>query len=473
MAANRAGQHRPCFRTPIIPITLALTFTATTADAQTTDRARIASFTDSVAQSWVDSGRAAGMSIVVVRGRDTLVFRGYGRANLELDVPTPERAVYEIASDAKTFTAAAILQLVEQGRLALDDPLERHLPGVLPNDIGRKVTIRHMLTHTSGIRDFGVIPEFDALAPQHLAQDTLVKLIAAQPLNFEPGTAQSYSNSAYLLLGHVIARVSGKSWEAYLEQELFPRAGMVDSRASRNREIVPRLTTPYQRDEEKGLQRAVYHAFEWIHGNGGIFSTAGDMTAWMQALHGGRILGPAAYREMVTPGTLADGTPLIYGKGIVAGSRLGHRAFYHGGTFPGYISHNVYLPDDSLTISTLFNSEGGFDEDAVAREILALMLDDRSQKPQPFTGTAVEYTGTYRANVLRSRRALTIATDSAGRLTVSGDGRDFRLLEYLGGDRFTVGWADFAFIRSGGRVVGVRWTTEVSNALYEREPPAP
>ena len=462
------------FRNRSIILMVATALAASAAHAQRPDRAAVAALTDSIAGRWIAEGRAAGMSIAVVRGRDTLVFRGYGRASLELDVPTPERAVYEIASDAKTFTAAAILRLAEEGRLSLDDPLERHLPGVLPAEIARRVTLRHMLTHTSGIRDFGAIPEFDALAPQDLPRDTLVRLIAAQPLNFEPGTAQFYSNSAYLLLGLVIQRVTGKSWEEYLEQEIFPRAGMVDSRASRNREIVPRLTTPYQRDGEKGLQRATYHAFEWIHGNGGIFSTAGDMIAWMQALHGGRILGQAAYREMLTPGTLADGTPLIYGKGIVVGSRMGHRALYHGGTFPGYISHNVYYPEDSLYVSVLINSEGGFDEDAVAREILARMLDDRAARPRPFAGRAAEYTGTYRANVLRSRRTLTIGTDAAGELTVAWQGSgDPRRLEYMEGERFTIGWADFTFARAGGRVASVRWTTEVSNVLYEREPSVP
>lgn len=467
---SRPGPHTAMVSAAAV---LALTCEPGAGQAQHGERAAVAALVDSIAGRWIAEGRAAGMSIAVVRGRDTLVLKGYGRASLELDVPTPPRAVYEIASDAKTFTAAAILRLAEEGRLSLDDALEAHLPGVLPGEIARRVTLRHMLTHTSGIRDYGTIPEFDALAPQDLPRDTLVRLIAAQALRFEPGTAQGYSNSAYLLLGLVVQRVTGKSWEEYLEQELFPRAGMVDSRASRNREIVPRLTTPYQRGEN-GFQRAAPHAFEWIHGNGGIFSTAGDMIAWMQALHGGRILGEAAYREMTTPGTLADGTPLIYGKGIVVGSRLGYRAFYHGGTFPGYISHNVYLPEHALYMSVLINSEGGIDEDAVAREILAGMLEDRSARPRPFAGRAADYTGTYRANVLRSRRVLTITADSAGGLTVAweGGGEPHRL-EYMGGERFTIGWADFTFHRAGGPAASVRWTTEVSNVLYERESPAP
>lgn len=466
----------PHHRTRIVAacVVLAGVCAARAVHGQAPGRPDVAALTDSIAEGWIDAGRAAGMSIAVVRGGDTLVLKAYGRANLELDVPTPERALYEIASDAKTFTAAAILRLWEQGRLSLDDPLQQHLPGVLPDEITRRVTLRHMLTHTSGIRDYTAIAEFPALAPRHLPRDTLVKLIAAQPLDFEPGTAQAYSNSAYLLLGLVIQRVTGKSWEEYLEQELFPLAGMRDSRASRDREIVSRLTTPYQRDEDGGLRRAEYHAFEWIHGNGGIFSTVGDMIAWMQALHGGRILGPAAYREMLTPGTLADGTALIYGKGIVVGSRMGRRALYHGGTFPGYISHSVYLPEDSLYLSVLINSEGGIDEDAVAREILAGMLEDRAAKPRPFQGRVADYVGTYRANVLRSRRTLTIAVDSAGGLTVAWRGRaEPRRLEYMGGDRFTIGWADFTFVRAGGRVAGVRWTTEVSNVLYEREPSGP
>ena len=130
---------------------------------------------DAIAKRWIDEKGVVGMSVAVVQNGQTLLLKGYGKAHVELDVPTPERAVYEIASEAKTFTAVAILRLVEQGKLSLDDSLIRHLPGVLPDETARKVSIRQLLTHTSGVHEFTAIPAWEALAPQALPQEQLVR----------------------------------------------------------------------------------------------------------------------------------------------------------------------------------------------------------------------------------------------------------------------------------------------------------
>ncbi|HET9483897.1 MAG TPA: serine hydrolase domain-containing protein, partial [Xanthomonadales bacterium] len=369
-------------------------------------------------------------------------------------------------------TAAAIMKLVERGKLHLDDPLHRYLPGVVPDEVAKGVTIRQLLMHTAGIFEYTAIPEFEALATQALPRDRLVELIAGAPPSFQPGKAQAYSNSGFLLLGLVVEKVSGKPWGRYIEDVIFPLAGMRDSRASWNAQVVPRLATGYEFDDERGLRRAPHHEPEWIHGNGGLRSTARDMTQWMQALHGGKVLGADAYREMTTPGTLADGTKLRYGLGIVVGQPLlGHPVLRHGGTFPGYTGYTAYLPAHELAISVLVNTNHpNLDEDAIASEIVEHLLGDRAAEPGGAPFTAGDSVGRYRGNVLRSKRAVEVGVDAEGRLTAAIPewGEEPRPLVHLGDDQFTAGWLDYQFLRKDGAVVSVRRVSSDTNILFER-----
>lgn len=430
---------------------------------------------DAIAHRWIDEKGVAGMSIAVVRDGELLILKGYGKAHVELDVDTPERAVYEIASESKTFTAVAILRLVEQGKLSLDDSLIEHLPGVFPDAVARRVSIRQLLTHSSGIYEYMALPEYEALVTQALPRERVVPLIAAQPFSFEPGAAQAYSNSGFLVLGLVIEKITGKSWGKHIEEDIFPAAGMRDSRASWNRQVVPRLATGYEFSDEGGLRRAEHHEPEWFHGNGGLRSTAGDMAAWMERLHNGKILGAAAYRELTTPGKLSDGTPLRYGLGLAVDQPvLGHRVFRHGGTFPGYTSYAAYLPDRKVTVVVLINTKRPeLDEDSIPSEIIKIMVGDKSPTLPDVKEGSQEYVGKYRASVLRSKRELVIGIDSNGRLTamVEAWGEAPRPLRYAGGETFTGGWVDYVFFREAGAVVGVRRISGDWNVAFERDPP--
>lgn len=166
---------------------LAFVTLVSTAHAQTRDRTRIAAAVDSLVADALKGGRAAGMSVAVVRGRDTIVMKGYGYADLEFNVATPPRAIYEIGSVTKQFTAAALLQLQEQGKLSLDDELTKYLPSY-PTQ-GRQITLRRLLDHTSGIKGYTELPEFGALMMRKLPRDSLVALFASKPFDFEPGEA--------------------------------------------------------------------------------------------------------------------------------------------------------------------------------------------------------------------------------------------------------------------------------------------
>ena len=435
--------------------------------AQTRDRARVAAVVDSLAADALKGGQAAGLTVAVVRGRDTLVLKGYGKADLELDVPTPDRAVYEIGSVTKQFTAVAILQLAEQGKLSLDDEVTRYLPNYPMQ--GHRVTLRRLLDHTSGIPGYTELPEFGAISVRTLPRDSLVALFAAKPFGFAPGEAEVYSNSGYFLLGLIIEKVSGLPYEKYVQQQLFDRAGMPDSRYCSNTTVVPRRAHGYDFDDGR-LQLASYVDFTWPYSAGSLCSTAGDLVAWIRAMHGGTLLGSAAYHELITPGTLNDGTRLRYAKGLAVDSILGHRVINHDGGIPGFLTELAYFPDDSLTIAVLINTAGPVNPTRFAQSIVALMLGDRSPKPAAFRGRAADYVGAYRGVGRGREMVLKIAADTANGLTVAIRNGPATRLAYYGGETFGNGRQRYTFVRDAGRVTKLRLDFPSANILTSRQP---
>ena len=423
---------------------------------------------DRAAEAWLGKG-IAGFSVAILRDGELLLEKSYGKASMELGVPMPTGAVYEIASDAKPFTAAAILKLAGEGKLGLDDPLSKHLPEALAPEIGGRVTLRMLLAHTSGIPDYSNAEAFGALSTQDVPAEAALALVKDDPLLFEPGTAQAYSNTGYLLLGLVVKQVSGRPWGDFVEQAIFAPLGMNGSRASLNNEIVPNLASPYDLVDGK-LLRAPYHAYEVVHGNAGLRSTARDMATWAHALHTGKVLAPPQYAEMTTPGTLPDGFPLPYGLGmVVAGKMLGHRSYFHGGTFPGYMSHAAYLPEQRIAIAVLTNTTGPFSEDAIARDILAPLIGDNHVAPTPVAIDLQPYVGEYVGRV-RSQRLMQV-TMKDGHLHAFVDPWDSepRRFVAVAPDRFTSEWFDLVFTRKDGRVVSAVRSGQVSTVAFDRE----
>lgn len=449
---------------------------AAPAAAQARDPAHIAAAVDSIVADALAGGRVAGLSVAVVRGGDTLVLEAYGKADLELDVPTPARAVYAIGSLTKQSTAAAILQLQERGALSLDDDLTRHLP-TYPTR-GHRVTLRRLLDHTSGIASYPEMRElwkFDVDAPP---PDSLITLFAAHPFAFAPGAAMVYNNSGYFLLGRVIERVSGMPYGAYVQRHLFERAGMLDSRYCTNAAVVPRRAHGYTLDDDT-LRLAQLWDPGWPYAAGALCSTVGDLVAWTRALHGGRILGPAAYRELLTPGRLADGAQLRYAGGLAVDSILGHRAVHHGGAIQGFRSDLIHLPDDSLTVVVLINTGGPVNPETISRSIAAVVVGNRSPTGVAFRRRPADYVGEYRGIGPGGAQALTIHTDGAGGLTLRTSGEQPRPLTYHGGETFGARNARhefgerYTFMRHGGRVTRVRADAPYGHAVLVRTSGAP
>ena len=435
---------------------IAAVATSLPAAAQTRSRASAVAAIDSIVASALQGGKAAGMSVGVVTGRDTLVLKGYGQADLEFDVPTPDRAIYEIGSVTKQFTASSILLLQERGQLSLEDPITKYLPNY-PTQ-GHAITIRRLLDHTSGIKGYTELPEFGAFMKRHEPRDSLVALFSNKPFDFDTGDDMVYNNSAYFLVGLIIEKVSGMPYADFVKKNLFDKAGMDDSRYCSENAIVKRRAHGYDTGPT-GLVRAAYLDHLWPYAAGSLCSTAGDLVAWNRALHGGKILSPASYREITTPGTLNDGSRLRYAKGLAVHELAGHRVIEHGGGINGFLSASNYFPDDDAIIVVLVNTAGPVSPDAIAAQIADAVLGKKEPRSQTFSGELSQFAGTF-AGAGRGRpMTLTIGADS-GKLTVQAvgpRGADTpRPARYVGNDTFQIGETRYTFVTENGKVAKLR-----------------
>jgi len=304
----------------------------------------VATRVDSLVAAFQRQSSAPGISVAVVRaGRDTLVLRGYGLADAENGVPATPETVYAIASVTKQFTAAAVLQLAQDGRLSLDDPVGRYLPA-LPAEL-RPLLVRQLLNHTSGV------PEHTVLLADEVSPDSVVALAAREPPAFTPGTQWAYSNVGYLILGMLVERVSGEPYARYLETRVFRPAGLAATRHCGVEGLIPHRARGYELHDT--LVNAPYNSPTPLFAAGALCSTAGDLAAWNRALATGRVVAPGWLARMTTPEGAAREKG--YGYGLIVARVDGRRIFGHSGQFAGFRSANLYLPDDSLSVTVLSN----------------------------------------------------------------------------------------------------------------------
>lgn len=415
------------------------------AGAQPT-RAEQVRLIDSIAESPVKERRVAGLAVAVVRGADTLLLKGYGKADLAWNVPMPADAIFEIGSVTKQFTAAAILQLRDQGKLDLDADITTYLPGYPTK--GHRIPVRRLLDHTSGIKGYTEMPAFRDLATRDLPPDTLVSLFAAEPFDFTPGDALIYNNSAYFLLGRIIEKVSGKTYEDYVEQELFAKHGMTSSSYCSNADVTPRKAEGYNLTSN-GLAQAPYLDHTWPYSAGSLCSTAGDLVTWLRALHHGKVLPKASYTEMITPGRLNDGTPVRYAMGLSrTPDARGRDAIHHGGGIFGFVSETRYYPAEDLYVVVLVNTTGNLSPAALAGEMVDIILPPKPVAQRPFTGDASALAGTYTGPGRGRPMTVTVAAAESGVTASINDGRPMPL-RWVEGWTFAAGGQQAIFQRAG------------------------
>jgi CubicO group peptidase (beta-lactamase class C family) len=292
-----------------------------------------------------------GLSVAVIRDGKLLKARGYGRANLENQVPASVETIYDLASLTKPFVAEAILLLLQEGKLALDDPLSGYLQGTPAAWSG--VTLRHLLAHTSGIPDY--LNDLGRNFPHHTGAEEFLKAMVDVSLVFPPGEKWSYSNSGYILLGMVVQKVAGESYDALLSRRVFGPLGMEDTLRDSVDAIVARRATGYVSGPD-GLRNGTYLKHLMMnHGDRGLVSSVLDLAKWDASLDGDRILSAETKRLMWTPVRLNGGGTFGYGLGWFLGESDGRHFVRHPGGSPGTATVLTRFVDDHLTVILLAN----------------------------------------------------------------------------------------------------------------------
>ncbi|MDP5229769.1 MAG: beta-lactamase family protein [Cellulophaga sp.] len=312
-------------------------------------------YTDSLFQTSIDSAQIAGGTILVFQKEQMLLNKSYGYASLELGTPMPRNGIFDIGSVTKQFTAAAILKLVEDGKLSLDADFTKYLDF---DTKGRKITIAQLLDHTSGI---GQAPdgkdEFTQMTFDEFPHKLTVQLAESKEFLHEPGEALIYNNVAFVFLGLIIEKVTGQTYEDYLEVAFFEPLKMNSTSFGSNTKVVKNKVNGYNYHPE-GLQQMTYLNYFIPYSAGSLESSTEDLLTWTQALHSGKVLSESMYQSMITPGQLNDGTPVSYAKALANFSNYGHKEISHGGAIAGFSSFVQYYPDDDLYIITLINTIG-------------------------------------------------------------------------------------------------------------------
>ncbi|MBK6843965.1 MAG: beta-lactamase family protein [Gemmatimonadetes bacterium] len=310
---------------------------------------------DSAGTALVKEGKAPGIAVAVSRGGRIVYAKGFGYADIENKVAVTPASVFQIGSVTKQFTAAAILQLVDQGKLALTDPLTKFYPD-WPG-AGSTVTIAHLLNHTAGIHNYTAMPVFQAWKSRYVPADSMIALFKSAPFDFEPGAKWSYSNSGYYVLGQIVEKVSGEPYDAYVEKRLAAPNALATVRYCHLTPLVPNRAHGYASRKEGGFRNADYQEMSTPYAAGAICSTASDLVKWTMALESGKVVRPATYREMTTPRALTDGTKQPYAFGLGVSDLAGHRIVSHNGGIDGFRSQLASYPNDSLIIAVLVNGD--------------------------------------------------------------------------------------------------------------------
>jgi CubicO group peptidase (beta-lactamase class C family) len=382
-----------------------LTFTlcAAPAVAARPSDADLAAYADGILAANYPAGEP-GASALVVRDGKILLRKGYGLANLELLVPVKPEMVFELGSVTKQFTGAAVLMLAERGKLSLDDEITRWLPDFPTH--GQKITVEQLLTHVSGIPSYTGMAEWLSRLREDMTLEQLIGLFAGKPLEFTPGERWAYNNSGYILLGAILEKASGKTYEDFVEQEIFAPLGMKSSYYAHQDEAVPGRVEGYEKNDT-GYARARYLSMTIPYAAGALQSSVDDLWRWEQGLAAGKVVSAASLARMFAPARLTSGASSHYGYGWNTFDYQGRTVIEHGGGIFGFVTHVLRVPEEQLYVAILSNNTGTEKgpEDlglGIAAKALGAAFEDR-----PTVALAEreldEYVGVYRFDAATTR----------------------------------------------------------------------
>lgn len=397
-----------------------------------------------------DSSHSPGCALGIVRRGRTIYARGYGMADLENGTPISPRTVFDIGSTSKQFTAASIALLAADGRLSLDDDVRKLIPE-LPM-YGKPITLRHLLQHTSGLRDYIGIMYLAGFRFADMTTDAeaLDAITRQKALNFQPGSEHIYSNSGYFLASIIVERASGMSLGAFARKRIFEPLGMTSTVVrSRHAMLIPRRAIGYSPGDSNGF---IIDMSNWEQtGDGAVHTTVEDLALWDENFYTPKVGGAQLLERLLATGKLDGGKALTYALGLFVDKYRGVRRVHHGGSWAGYRAELLRFPDQRVSVAVLCNLATASASDLarrVADVLVAEHLEPESPRPADTVATGAappatrdaaaagaelaRYTGLYFDEATSAFRRVTI---DSGHLVLNISGSALRL-RALGGDRF-------------------------------------
>jgi len=348
-----------------------------------------------------------GAAALVSRKGQIIYKKAFGMANMELNIPMQPDNVFRIGSISKQFTAVAILQLMEQGKLNLQDDITKFIPDYPTH--GHKITIEHLLTHTSGIQSYTGMKEFGTISRLDKTPEELIAFFKNQPMEFAPGTKWNYNNSGYFLLGYIIEKLSGKTYPEYVEENIFKPLGMTNSYYGSDSRIIKNRAAAYSKNE-KGFINAEPLSMTLPYAAGSLQSTVEDLYKWNQAVQGYKLIKKESLDKAFTSYILADGKKTGYGYGWGLGNLQGSQTIEHGGGIPGFLTQGIYLPKEDVFVAVFSNCDCNGPEDvAVKLGALAIGKPFEYKEINADTIAMKQVTGVYEMAGNDEKRDITFA----------------------------------------------------------------
>jgi CubicO group peptidase (beta-lactamase class C family) len=363
-----------------------------------------------------------GAAVIVVKDGQAVFRKGYGMANLELGVPIEPDMIFRIGSVTKQFTAVAVLMLAEQGKLSLSDEITRFLPDY-PTQ-GHKITVEHLLTHTSGVKSYTELPEFGQQMRKDLSLKELIDSFKDKPMDFAPGEGWHYSNSGFVLLGAIIEKASGQTYVDFVEKNIFAPLGMTHSFYDNTQRVIPRRVAGYGKISD-GYVNAYYLSMNLPYAAGSLISSVDDLALWDAALYTEKLVKQESLRRAWTPFKLNNGKSTGYGYGWGISMLEGQRKIAHNGGINGFSCDTLRLPESHVYVAILTNRNTGTAN--LTKKLALLAIGKEWRDPVAIklpAATLDKYVGVYQLNekqeavVTRENDALFLAQPQTGKVEI-------------------------------------------------------
>jgi CubicO group peptidase (beta-lactamase class C family) len=325
---------------------------------------------DSIIQIEFNDKIGPGGVFMVAKDGKIIYHKAFGKANLELDVDLNPENVFQLGSMTKQFTAIAVLMLEEQGKLSVKDPISKYIQDYPSGD---KITIHHLLTHTSGIKDFTKMKSLRDIAQKEMTPKMMVDFFKNEPVDFLLGEKFDYNNSGYVLLGYIIELVSGETYEDFIKKNIFNKVGMTQSYYASDRQIINKRVYGYHKKEHGYVNKSVI-SFSVPFSSGALMSTSNDLLKWQNALNQNVLLNAENTQKAFNKYQLNNGEEFTYGYGWHIKDIKGTPTREHGGSIFGFKSMGVYIPSKDIYVIGLSNCDC-HSPTQITRDIAALALE--------------------------------------------------------------------------------------------------